>query len=86
MRSQLSVIQTLLLKKVKSEIRQKSGLALLQESARKLLSAQSGITLEYFEIRNAETLQYTKRKSEKMVALVAAKIGGVRLIDNLLLN
>lgn len=75
------------LKKVKSEIRsQKSEIADVQETGFKQLSAFKGIEIEYFEIRNAETLHPAKRKSEKMVALVAAKIGGVRLIDNLLLN
>ncbi|HLP52920.1 MAG TPA: pantoate--beta-alanine ligase [Chitinophagales bacterium] len=44
-----------------------------------------GIDLEYFEIRNAETLKPVTNKKEKMVALVAAKIGGVRLIDNMVL-
>ncbi len=43
-----------------------------------------GIDLEYFEIRNAETLKPATTRKEKKVALVAAKIGGVRLIDNML--
>jgi pantoate--beta-alanine ligase len=42
-----------------------------------------GIELEYFEIRNAETLKPATTRKEKKVALVAAKIGGVRLIDNM---
>ncbi|HRG89903.1 MAG TPA: pantoate--beta-alanine ligase, partial [Chitinophagales bacterium] len=47
------------------------------------LKSIPGIDLEYFEIRNAETLKPVTSKKEKMVALVAAKIGGVRLIDNM---
>lgn len=48
-----------------------------------------GIEVEYLEIRNAETLvpidKYHKqpKKSEKLVALAAVRIGGVRLIDNM---
>lgn len=55
----------------------------IQERAFKQLSSIPGIDLEYFEIRNAETLKPVATKKEKMVALVAAKIGGVRLIDNM---
>ena len=49
------------------------------------LSAHQDISLEYFAIRNAKTLAIPKSKREKLVALVAAKIGGVRLIDNMFL-
>lgn len=48
------------------------------------LKSIPGIALEYFEIRNAETLKPATTRKEKKVALVAAKIGGVRLIDNML--
>ncbi len=75
------------LKKVKSEIRnQKSDISELQKSGFNRLAAFKGIEPEYFEIRNAETLSPPKSKSEKMVALAAVKIGGVRLIDNVLLS
>lgn len=47
---------------------------------------KQGIELEYFEIRNASTLRHPLGKNEKLVALAAVKIGGVRLIDNMLLN
>lgn len=47
------------------------------------LKSIPGIDLEYFEIRNAETLKPATTRKEKKVALVAAKIGGVRLIDNM---
>lgn len=75
------------LRKVKSGIRnQESEIRSLEEYGRKRLSGFKGIETEYFEIRNAEDLQYVKSRSEKMVALAAVKIGGVRLIDNMLLN
>lgn len=58
----------------------------IQEKGFKKLVGFEGIEPEYFEIRNAMTLEVPKRRSEKLVALTAVKIGGVRLIDNMLLN
>ena len=69
--------------KVKS---QKLKVEELEEAGRKRLQGFKEIDLEYFEIRNAETLKPVSPKKEKLVALVAVKIGGVRLIDNMLLN
>ncbi len=43
-------------------------------------------TLEYFNIVNAETLMPIENSKEKAVALCAAFLDGVRLIDNLVLN
>lgn len=57
----------------------------LQRKAMERLKSIKGIDVEYFEIRNASTLKTPIRKSEKLVALTAVKIGGVRLIDNMLL-
>jgi pantoate--beta-alanine ligase len=73
------------LKKVKSGLRT-SDIDSLAKAGFKRLSTIEGMTPEYFEIRNAETLRPAKKKSEKLVALAAVKVGGVRLIDNLLLN
>ncbi len=71
----------------KTDVRHKTvDIRLIKEKATKKLSAKNGIELEYFEIRNAETLKPPTGKKEKLVALVAAKIGGVRLIDNMKLN
>ncbi len=58
----------------------------LEEEAFARLLAIKGITPEYFAIRNAATLKPVRRRTEKMVALTAVWIGGVRLIDNMLLN
>jgi pantoate--beta-alanine ligase len=82
----LSVELSKALLKVKAEIRSgKLEVNAVQEKARQSLIAIPGIELEYFEIRNAATLKPVTAKKEKMVALVAAKIGGVRLIDNMVL-
>jgi pantoate--beta-alanine ligase len=64
----------------------KTEIASLQQKCFQKLSQIEGIDPEYFEIRNAKTLEAPKRKTEKLVALTAAKIGGVRLIDNLLIR
>lgn len=75
------------LKGVKQEIRnQKLAIGKIQEKAKQKLENKAGIELEYLDIRNAETLDLPTGKKEKLVALVAAKIGGVRLIDNMVLN
>jgi pantoate--beta-alanine ligase len=59
-------------------------IAEIQEKTAQQLRSIPGIELEYLEIRNAETLKPATTRKEKKVALVAAKIGGVRLIDNML--
>ena len=74
------------LKGVKAAIHHpKSNIEQVQQWGAKRLSGFKGIELEYFEIRSANTLMPAKSKREKLVALVAVKIGGVRLIDNMVL-
>jgi hypothetical protein len=41
-----------------------------------------GIELEYLELRCADTLLPVERIDGRVIALVAARVGGVRLIDN----
>jgi pantoate--beta-alanine ligase len=75
------------LKKVKGQFGHRtSDIHELQQLGYNRLSDFKGTEVEYFEIRNAETLKPAKSKSEKLAALAAVKIGGVRLIDNWLLN
>jgi pantoate--beta-alanine ligase len=74
------------LKYAKEQLRKpKVGISDLQQTGFQKLKSMDGIDPEYFEIRNAKTLEMPKRKTEKLVALTAVKIGGVRLIDNLLM-
>jgi pantoate--beta-alanine ligase len=47
---------------------------------------ESGATLDYVEISDAETLTPLKRLDKTAVAAVAAKYGDVRLIDNAILK
>jgi pantoate--beta-alanine ligase len=74
------------LKQAKQKVKLKTkSIADVQALISAQLSAHQDISLEYFTIRNAKTLAIPKSKREKLVALVAAKIGGVRLIDNMFL-
>jgi pantoate--beta-alanine ligase len=57
----------------------------VQANGTNRLAAFTGIEVEYFTIRNAGTLKPASRKSEKLIALAAINIAGVRLIDNMLL-
>ena len=75
------------LKYAKAQLRKsKTEIAKLQQQALNSLASIKGIEPEYFEIRNAKTLEAPRRKTEKLIAITAVKIGGVRLIDNMPLN
>lgn len=47
---------------------------------------QKGFKVDYIEIANANDLSVANNASQKLVALVAATLDNIRLIDNLLLN
>lgn len=50
------------------------------------IKADAGVQLEYFEIANGENLHNADRDSKQIVALVAAKVGTTRLIDNMIIR
>jgi len=54
----------------------------VESTISKDLSSQ-GVDLEYFEIRNAGDLSKPDNSSQSLVALVAARFGKIRLIDNM---
>lgn len=59
----------------------------LLEKAKQMIVAIPGVELDYFTIARGETLLPANDKQEQgLVALVAAKVGDTRLIDNMLLN
>lgn len=59
----------------------------IKEQAAARLAQSPGLTLEYLEICDTEHLHpINSENAEKMVALVAAKVGQTRLIDNILLK
>lgn len=60
--------------------------AKVEKESRDFLKSQ-GFDVDYVAIADAETLQPVQEiENKKVVALIAATIGGVRLIDNLPLN
>ena len=52
-----------------------------EQVAREYLLSQPGIMLDYFTILNEQLMQ--PKLGEPLRALVAANVGGVRLIDNM---
>lgn len=57
----------------------------LQHEAESMISAEEGVELDYFEIADGKTLLPADSSSKTIVALVAAKVGKTRLIDNIIL-
>ncbi len=78
------IFQTL--NKVKEIATEKTPLELI-EFAKKNISQEPKMDLEYFEIVDTETLLPISsfEKTKKAVACIALKLGAVRLIDNILL-
>jgi len=60
---------------------ERSAQAVIARATEELVNDE-GIELEYFELADADTLLPVQRVQGRVVALVAARIGGVRLIDN----
>lgn len=54
----------------------------LKKEAGRLIGSELGTQLEYFEIADGDTLQPADKYSTGIVALLAAKVGNTRLIDN----
>ncbi|MBS7565884.1 pantoate--beta-alanine ligase [Mucilaginibacter sp. Bleaf8] len=58
----------------------------IQHEAAAMINAEPGTVLEYFEIADGDTLHAANQNSAKIVALVAAKVGATRLIDNVIIR
>lgn len=83
----LALSHTLFL--VKEELNKGKTPLELKRKAVDFLQQSPGIELEYFAICNADTLAETEiieDVDEPLVAILAAWVDGVRLIDNILLN
>jgi pantoate--beta-alanine ligase len=63
----------------------KNKIAQLQEQAVGMIHQQEGVELEYLEIADGETLHPANQHTHQFVALVAARAGKTRLIDNVIL-
>jgi pantoate--beta-alanine ligase len=62
-----------------------SNIPQLKAEAEQMIAAEDGVDPDYFEIADGETLHPANKDSKTIVALVAAKVGKTRLIDNVLL-
>jgi pantoate--beta-alanine ligase len=51
-----------------------------------MISPEPGVQLEYFEIADGDNLHNADQYTKKIVALVAAKVGNTRLIDNVIIS
>lgn len=55
----------------------------VRKSMMQILTSTEGVLVEYATIADANTLQELESPVEQMVALIAARLGSTRLIDNL---
>jgi len=82
---QHSLVLSQALTYVKDHFEEQSLEELLQ-NAGAIINKVPGVELDYFTIANGETLQPALDKGQSnLIALVAAKVGHTRLIDNMLL-
>jgi pantoate--beta-alanine ligase len=82
---QHSLVLSQALTYVKDHFEEQSLEELLQ-NAGAMINKVPGVELDYFTIANGETLQPAINKDQSnLIALVAAKVGHTRLIDNMLL-
>ena len=58
----------------------------LQAQAKAAINNEPGVELDYFEITDGDTLHQANRQTNNIVALVAAKVGNTRLIDNVVIG
>ena len=57
----------------------------LKKETEQMIAAEPGVELDYFELADAETLHPANEHTKNIIALVAAKVGKTRLIDNVFL-
>jgi pantoate--beta-alanine ligase len=62
------------------------NIAAIKQQAGQMIGNQPGVELEYFEIVDGQTLHTATAESQSVVALVAARVGKTRLIDNMLID
>lgn len=65
---------------------QRLGIKQTVEECKKMISAEPGVQLDYFEAANPSTLHPAKQGDTEIAALAAAKVGNTRLIDNVVVS
>lgn len=61
-------------------------IASLTKQCEDKIKTEPGVQLEYFEIADGKNLHNANPDSKQIVALVAAKVGNTRLIDNMIIR
>lgn len=56
------------------------------EAVKKIVNSVDGVSLQYLEIRDAETLEKMDHVNKPAVIAIAAMVGAVRLIDNIIIG
>ena len=69
---------------IKENLHQEPIDQLIKEATRHL--EEAGFSVDYVAIANADSLEPASNNKEQLVALIAAKLGSIRLIDNISLN
>ena len=64
----------------------RDNLPQLKKEAELMIANEPGVEPEYFEIADGDTLHPADGNTKKIIALVAAKVGKTRLIDNVVLK
>jgi pantoate--beta-alanine ligase len=63
-----------------------SDTAVLEASGRRVLAAESGVNPDYFAVVDPATFKRSKTAERDFAAIVAARVGKTRLIDNMILG
>lgn len=82
---QRALILSKTLNKIKQEFNP-NNIAQLKQQAEAGINNEPGVELAYFEIADGDTLHPANKSTKNIVALVAAKVGKTRLIDNVVLK
>jgi pantoate--beta-alanine ligase len=70
----------------KTSFDQGEQLPLIEQTAAEQISSEPGVQLEYFTLADGDTLHPATTRSARIIALVAAKVGATRLIDNVIIR
>ncbi|MGA2953049.1 MAG: pantoate--beta-alanine ligase [Caulobacteraceae bacterium] len=81
----LTLFRALTAARMRFEAGERSGAA-LREVMRAVLAAEPGVEADYVSVAELETLAELDRVDELALASLAARVGPVRLIDNLILS
>lgn len=62
------------------------GVFTICEAVKKMINSVDGVSLQYLEMRDAETLEKVDHLNRPAVMAIAAMVGPIRLIDNIIMG